>query len=53
MTRKLIVRYLDLVKEWTKKAQNSSCTDDERNIYYACAKQLHELNFELIEVEHD
>jgi len=53
MTKTLAIRYLDLVKDWTKKAQNSSCKYDESNIYYECAKQLHDLNFQLIEDVHD
>jgi len=31
-----------LVLEWTQKAQSGSCSDDEKNTYYECAKQLHE-----------
>ena len=48
MKQSLKQRYHKLVVELTLKAQNSSCTDDERNIYYECAKQLHDLNFELL-----
>jgi hypothetical protein len=29
-----------LVEKWTKSAQSSSNTDDERNIYYQCAEEL-------------
>jgi hypothetical protein len=32
----------DLVMEWTRKAQSGSCTDDEKLVYYECAKKLHE-----------
>lgn len=37
--------FIELVKDWTRKAQNSSCNDDERNIYYKCAEDLHDVIF--------
>ena len=38
-----------LVAEWTHKAQNNSYTDDERNVYYNCAEELHKLIHQLEE----
>ena len=36
-------RYKELVKDWTRKARSSSYTDEERNIYYDCSEQLHNI----------
>jgi hypothetical protein len=38
-----------LVIEWTRKAQSGSCTDDEKMVYYECAKKLHDTIQELEE----
>ena len=36
--------------EWTRKAQSSSISDDERNAYYDCAEKLHDAIYKM-EVE--
>jgi hypothetical protein len=41
-------RYINLVKDWIKESSSSSLTDDERFIYEKCARELHDLNHELL-----
>lgn len=36
----------ELVIKWTKKAQSSAYTDEERAVYYECARELHEQDLE-------
>ena len=36
--------YVELVREWTRQAQSSCNTADERAIYERCACALHETN---------
>jgi hypothetical protein len=40
-----------LVKEWTQKAQNSCYLDIERETFYSCAQELHQIIFKLEEQE--
>jgi hypothetical protein len=37
-------RVMALVQDWTRQAQCSSNTDDERAVYERCAHALHQLN---------
>lgn len=42
-------KLIDLVKKWSDQARNSSRSDDERGVYYACAEELHSLCGTIVE----